>query len=1125
MRASNHSQVPAKATRVLHVILVAIALILLRVWHLSVIQHDTRLEAAETPTRKVVIEPARRASIRDRFGLPLAINKIQYNAAVNYSQIAAIPAVRYEADDQGKRIKKYKRREHIRQLAELLAVELKLNADELEDRIHAEAAFYDHAPYIIKKEISEREYYRLKMLELTWPGLLAQRAAKRHYPYGKVGADVVGYMGAIDARTYRAIAEERKTLQAYVRARDAGEDPPLPAGIDSPQLVRERLRDIEELAYSINDHIGKGGVEGYFEESLRGYHGKKRYYVDSKGHFLRELPGQRSPLPGRGLTLSLSVELQQYAEQLLAQNDKIRRTRVFKPHREAEDDLPAKDLWIKGGAIVAIDPNNGEVLALASYPRFDPNDFIVTGNIATDAVKNSNIRRWFETEAHIGEMWDGKRPLSRETYDPVTGFAEEEQRLEWERYLDLMLYDNGDTRKGLKLVKNVAAAVSLQNAALRLVELSDGGDLCYLLNLLYQDEGHTAQKCPLPAAERERIEANLNMHAEEVDQIKKSLDPILGQVKHSYDKVLVVDFCRVAVNGNDFTPDLLKACGGQSLTAYRRLNQAVVVIKGVAQNMARELYHATLFPEWRKANEKVFLQEKRLQERLSGRYARPYTEYLDAKEKELFAEFWQENAIDILLAFQLGVEPAGLPAFLTAHFCDWHKEIAAGAHSEIEWRDDYLILQRELRQMDGSSVGAFIASMRSFKELQRPLLGRYRQLRNEKGSQMEKHLAAAFYPTYGYGYGRSLAYRQATPQGSIYKLVTAYSALVQHYQTNPSDLNPLKIIDQPMKLNGGWIVGYTMDGKPIPQHYKGGPLPRTMNRNAGEIDVIRAMEVSSNAYFALLASDHLVRPSDLAEAGKALSYGSKTGISLPGEISGHMPDDLEYNRAGLYSLAIGQHSLVVTPLQTAVMLSAIANGGKVFQPKIVQTLGGRAISPTAKEYEDKLRVAGIDFPLFIEETLQHRLTKSEPVAPRLKHQVQMPLPIRGLLMESMARISRRYQQRSLRILQQNSEANADAIKAIHQMSGQMAGKTSTAESVESLGPDRQVGTRTYNHIWFGSVVLDPEMGHESVFRDDQGNPELVVVVYLRYGNLGSDAYPIAAQVAAKWRTLKTRLAT
>lgn len=66
-----HHDIPTKANRILHFILVAIFLIIIRMWHLSVIQYDQRLEESQKPQRKSIIEPAVRATIRDRFNLPL----------------------------------------------------------------------------------------------------------------------------------------------------------------------------------------------------------------------------------------------------------------------------------------------------------------------------------------------------------------------------------------------------------------------------------------------------------------------------------------------------------------------------------------------------------------------------------------------------------------------------------------------------------------------------------------------------------------------------------------------------------------------------------------------------------------------------------------------------------------------------------------------------------------------------------------------------------------------------------------------------------------------------------------------------------------------------------------------
>ena len=78
----NKSDIPTKANHILNLVLVALLLIALRCWHLAVVQHDQRVEMAARPQEKVVIEPAKRGTIRDRTGRPLAINKVQYQAAI-----------------------------------------------------------------------------------------------------------------------------------------------------------------------------------------------------------------------------------------------------------------------------------------------------------------------------------------------------------------------------------------------------------------------------------------------------------------------------------------------------------------------------------------------------------------------------------------------------------------------------------------------------------------------------------------------------------------------------------------------------------------------------------------------------------------------------------------------------------------------------------------------------------------------------------------------------------------------------------------------------------------------------------------------------------------------------------
>jgi cell division protein FtsI/penicillin-binding protein 2 len=99
----------------------------------------------------------------------------------------------------------------------------------------------------------------------------------------------------------------------------------------------------------------------------------------------------------------------------------------------------------------------------------------------------------------------------------------------------------------------------------------------------------------------------------------------------------------------------------------------------------------------------------------------------------------------------------------------------------------------------------------------------------------------------------------------------------------------------------------------------------------------------------------------------------------------------------------------------------------------------------------------------------------------------------------------------------------EAIDAFVGLKKELIGKTSTAESMENLNLDLYRGTNRYNHVWFGGISFDRELDAEGFLsRDQKGKPELVVVVFLRYGSFGKEAAPIAAQVVKKWREIKAR---
>ncbi|MBN2092551.1 penicillin-binding protein 2, partial [candidate division KSB1 bacterium] len=171
------------------------------------------------------------------------------------------------------------------------------------------------------------------------------------------------------------------------------------------------------------------------------------------------------------------------------------------------------------------------------------------------------------------------------------------------------------------------------------------------------------------------------------------------------------------------------------------------------------------------------------------------------------------------------------------------------------------------------------------------------------------------------------------PPGSTYKLVLALTAL----QENKVNL------DWKITCNGSYTLGTTRF-----DCWKAG--------GHGEMDLLNAIEQSCNVYFYQLMLE--VPFSAWSRYGKMLGFGKSTGIDLPGENSGLVPDNdfmnRKYGRRGwtkgqLLNLAVGQGDLLVTPIQMAVLAMIIANEGTYYQPHIVKSIqnatSGKEISP------------------------------------------------------------------------------------------------------------------------------------------------------------------------------------
>ena len=171
----------------------------------------------------------------------------------------------------------------------------------------------------------------------------------RYYPEGETAAHILGYLGRIS---------QQNEIEKYV----------------------------EKNGYSPNDIIGKTGIEESFEDYLRGSNGYKSVEVDSSGKTTKVL-SEKKPVPGNNIYLSIDLDLQKEAERVLRESLKGIQTGSTYQSRWGNYKFATKGgrayKNAKSGATVAVDPNNGDILAMASYPAYDPNLF-ATGITSSD---------------------------------------------------------------------------------------------------------------------------------------------------------------------------------------------------------------------------------------------------------------------------------------------------------------------------------------------------------------------------------------------------------------------------------------------------------------------------------------------------------------------------------------------------------------------------------------------------------------------------------------------------------------------------------------------------------------------------------------------------------------------
>lgn len=211
----------------------------------------------------------------------------------------------------------------VQRLAGLLGVPVEEISARLEDK-----RLSPYTPIPVAENVPEETVVYIREHQDEFPAVETKSKPIRTYPNGKLAAHLLGYLGEINA--------EQLELNRYEGYR--------PGAI-----------------------IGRSGIEYAYEKQLHGQEGLEKLEVDATGKVQRTL-GRRDPQRGYDLVTTLDVDAQRLAEESLARGLEEART-IY--HEETDENYLAP-----AGGVVVMDPNNGEVIAMASAPDYDPSAFV-----------------------------------------------------------------------------------------------------------------------------------------------------------------------------------------------------------------------------------------------------------------------------------------------------------------------------------------------------------------------------------------------------------------------------------------------------------------------------------------------------------------------------------------------------------------------------------------------------------------------------------------------------------------------------------------------------------------------------------------------------------------------------
>ncbi len=328
---------------VVQVLVVALmATLLARLWYLQVVTGDAyRAQAVENAVRDVVVQP-QRGLIVDAMGRPLAASRLSWVVSVDRTLLD--------------RLRPTARKGLLREVAGLVDRPYPDVRDRLElcgtPGALPPPGCWNGSPYQpvpVAEDVDERVAVDIQERREDFPAVLAEQHLVRDYPqpYGVNAAHLLGYLSPVTADEYeQVLADDDRTVTAQ-------------------------------------SLVGRSGVEKQYDRWLRGVPGTDGLNVDSQGRVLGP-ESSRRPRAGDTLVTSIDARVQAVVERELQTSIRnVRRT---------VDEVTGRPYEATSGAAVVLDPDNGRVVAMASFPTYDPEVWV-------GGISDSQLGRLYSREA------------------------------------------------------------------------------------------------------------------------------------------------------------------------------------------------------------------------------------------------------------------------------------------------------------------------------------------------------------------------------------------------------------------------------------------------------------------------------------------------------------------------------------------------------------------------------------------------------------------------------------------------------------------------------------------------------------------------------------------------------